>query len=460
MIKVFSHWVHSRTVFRIALDFALPIICVLSTTLVLEPRGQVDFEVVVVYATIFALVMVVFNFWLGLYRRSYHRTVEQTRARAVLSLYLSIPLAFCIFALLAIADGSQKVLLLAGMAAFAGTLLHRVYTMHRQAGGAFARRVIIFGAGAEAAAVGKELAASDPDVWISGYYPSPSDNGASIPDHLVLSRSQPLSDTASMMRTDEIIVAVRERRGGVMPLRELLDCKLSGVSVVDLATYFERELGQIRLESLHAGWLIFGDGFRQGVRRTFMKRVFDIFCASILLVMALPVMCLAALLIVIEDGFPIFYRQERVGRNGRIFNVIKFRSMRKDAESDGKPKWATANDNRITRIGRIVRKLRIDELPQLYTVLVGDMSLVGPRPERPYFVDQLTREIPFYAVRHSVKPGVTGWAQVSYHYGASVDDSLQKLQYDLYYVKNHTLFLDIVILFETVGVVLTGKGAQ
>lgn len=460
MIKVFSHWVHSRTVFRIALDFALPIICVLSTTLVLEPRGQVDFEVVVVYATIFALVMVVFNSWLGLYRRSYHRTVEQTRARAVLSLYLSIPLAFCIFALLAIADGSQKVLLLAGMAAFAGTLLHRVYTMHRQAGGAFARRVIIFGAGAEAAAVGKELEASDPDVWISGYYPSPSDNGASIPDHLVLSRSQLLSDTASMMRTDEIIVAVRERRGGVMPLRELLDCKLSGVSVVDLATYFERELGQIRLESLHAGWLIFGDGFRQGVGRTFMKRVFDIFCASILLVMALPVMCLAALLIVIEDGFPVFYRQERVGRNGRIFNVIKFRSMRKDAESDGKPKWATANDNRITRIGHIIRKLRIDELPQLYTVLVGDMSLVGPRPERPYFVDQLTREIPFYAVRHSVKPGVTGWAQVSYHYGASVDDSLQKLQYDLYYVKNHTLFLDVVVLFETVGVVLTGKGAQ
>ena len=146
--------------------------------------------------------------------------------------------------------------------------------------------------------------------------------------------------------------------------------------------------------------------------------------------------------------------------NGRLFNVVKFRSMRKDAESDGKPRWATANDDRTTRIGRIIRKLRIDELPQLYSVLAGDMSLVGPRPERPYFVDQLTREIPFYAVRHSVKPGVTGWAQVSYPYGASVDDSIQKLQYDLYYVKNHTLFLDIVILCETVVVVLTGKGAQ
>ena len=171
-------------------------------------------------------------------------------------------------------------------------------------------------------------------------------------------------------------------------------------------------------------------------------------------------MLVTALLIVLEDGFPVFYRQERVGLNGRLFNVIKFRSMRKDAESDGKPRWATANDDRTTRIGRIIRKLRIDELPQLYSVLTGDMSLVGPRPERPYFVDQLTREIPFYAVRHSVKPGVTGWAQVSYPYGASVDDSIQKLQYDLYYVKNHTLFLDIVILCETVVVVLTGKGAQ
>ena len=191
-----------------------------------------------------------------------------------------------------------------------------------------------------------------------------------------------------------------------------------------------------------------------------MKRLFDLLAALTLLLLTFPVMLITALLIVLEDGFPIFYRQERVGLNGRLFNVVKFRSMRRDAEGDGKPRWATANDDRTTRVGRIIRKLRIDELPQLFSVLNGDMSLVGPRPERPYFVDQLTRDIPFYAVRHSVKPGVTGWAQVSYPYGASVDDSMQKLQYDLYYVKNHTLFLDIVVLFETVGVVLTGKGAQ
>ena len=171
-------------------------------------------------------------------------------------------------------------------------------------------------------------------------------------------------------------------------------------------------------------------------------------------------MLIAAVFIVLEDGFPLLYRQERVGLNGRLFNVIKFRSMRRDAEKDGKPVWARAKDNRVTRVGQIIRKLRIDELPQLFSVLKGDMSLVGPRPERPFFVDQLTKEIPFYAVRHSVKPGVTGWAQVRYHYGAMVEDSAEKLQYDLYYVKNHSLFLDLVVLFETVGVVLTGKGAH
>ena len=165
-------------------------------------------------------------------------------------------------------------------------------------------------------------------------------------------------------------------------------------------------------------------------------------------------------MILLESGGPILYLQERVGLNGRLFNVVKFRSMRTDAEHDGQPRWAAARDDRATGVGRIIRKLRIDELPQLFSVLNGDMSLVGPRPERPYFVDRLTQEIPYFAVRQSVKPGVTGWAQVRYHYGSSVEDSAEKLQYDLYYVKNHTLFLDLVILFETVGVVLTAKGAQ
>ena len=245
-----------------------------------------------------------------------------------------------------------------------------------------------------------------------------------------------------------------------MPLRELLDCKLQGVQVVDMATHFERTLGQIRLDSVSAGWLIFGEGFSQGLLRTVVKRLFDVVCALVLIVVALPVILVTAVLILLESGGPILYLQERVGLNGRLFNVVKFRSMRTDAEKDGQPRWATATDDRATRVGRWIRKLRIDELPQLFSVLNGDMSLVGPRPERPYFVDRLTQEIPYFAVRQSVKPGVTGWAQVRYHYGASVEDAAEKLQYDLYYVKNHTLFLDLVILFETVGVVLTAKGAH
>ena len=259
---------------------------------------------------------------------------------------------------------------------------------------------------------------------------------------------------------DEIVVALSERRGGSMPLRELLDCKLRGVRVIDIATHFEQTLGQIRLDAVSAGWLIFGDGFKQGWWRTFVKRIFDIVCASILILLALPVMLVTAFLIVIESSGPVLYFQERVGLNGRLFNVVKFRSMRTDAEKDGQPRWASTTDDRVTRVGRVIRKIRVDELPQLFSVLSGAMSLVGPRPERPYFVDKLTQVIPYFAVRQSVKPGVTGWAQVRYHYGATVEDATEKLQYDLYYVKNHSLFLDVMVLFETVGVVLMGKGAH
>ncbi len=269
-----------------------------------------------------------------------------------------------------------------------------------------------------------------------------------------------LAKTARSLEVQDIVLAVRERRGGVMPLGDLLECKLQGLSVLDLSTYFERALGQVKLDTLRASWLIFGEGFRQGKLRTFVKRTTDVLVSSVLLLLTAPIMLLTAILIAIEDGFPILYRQERVGQGGRVFRVLKFRSMRTDAERDGKPRWAQANDSRVTRVGRIIRKVRIDELPQLINVLKGDMSLVGPRPERPFFVEDLNRQIPYYAARHSIKPGVTGWAQVRYQYGASLEDSVQKLQYDLYYVKNHRLLLDLLILFETVGVVLTGKGAQ
>jgi sugar transferase (PEP-CTERM system associated) len=244
-----------------------------------------------------------------------------------------------------------------------------------------------------------------------------------------------------------------------MPLRQLLECKTRGVSVVDVSTHIESKLEKIDIDYVNAGWLVFGRGFRQSWLRTAVKRVFDVAAACILIFTAAPVMVIAALMIKLDSPGPVFYRQQRVGLNGRCFNVIKFRSMRTDAEKDG-PRWAAQDDDRVTRVGRIIRRLRVDELPQLFTVLAGHMSIVGPRPERPVFVEQLALQIPYYGLRHSIKPGVTGWAQVRYPYGATVDDARHKLQYDLYYIKNHTLLLDLLVLFETVAVVLTGDGAR
>jgi len=308
--------------------------------------------------------------------------------------------------------------------------------------------------------VGQSLQKNDPSIELVGYFSGPQEKDVDVSMKDIFPRELSLTDVVRENHVDEIVVALSERRGGSMPLRELLDCKLNGIQVIDIATHFEKFLGQIHRDAVSAGWLIFGGGFKQGFVRSFVKWLFDIVGASVLLVIASPIMLVAAILIFLESGGPVLYRQERIGLNGRSFSVIKFRSMRNDAEKDGTPRWASAVDTRVTRVGKFMRKVRIDELPQLFCVLKGDMSLVGPRPERPYFVDQLTREIPYYAIRHSIKPGLTGWAQVRYHYGSSVEDTQQKLQYDLYYVKNHSWFLDLVILFETVGVVLTGKGAQ
>ena len=460
MIKVFSHWIRWRTCIQVIFDLAFVMVAMLTATMWVGNGLPIDMKMVVVYALILGVTMLALNTWLGFYQRMHNRTVQQTRARAVLSLYLAVPLAYGIFALLPLAELSRDFLQLSAMTAIFGMLTHRVSSAHNPPTSLMIHRVLVFGIGAKALAVRRTLQKSDPNVEIVGFYPSPTEEETRVPHNMILSRTTSLTDTALALKVDEIVVAVTERRGGSMPLRELLDCKLHGIRVLDLASHFEQTLGQIRLDALYAGWLIFGDGFQQGALRTTIKRLFDIVCALVLLVIALPVMIVTTLLIALEDGFPVLYKQERVGLNGRVFKVVKFRSMRTDAEKDGTPRWASAKDNRVTRIGRIIRKLRIDELPQLVNVLNGDMSLVGPRPERPFFVDKLTNEIPFYAVRHSVKPGVTGWAQVRHHYGASVEDSAEKLQYDLYYVKNHSLFLDLVVLFETVGVVLTGKGAQ
>lgn len=462
MIRVFNHWLRWRSLAQMLFDFSFVIVGIVIGMMWINNGLPVNHRQVLIFGLLLGAAMLIINSWLGFYQRFNSRSVMESRARAVLSLYLAVPVAYGIFALLPLTGVNQEFLQLSAMSAVFGMLVTRVSAAHTTSATSsiLTRRILVFGTGARALGVKRALNKSDPTAEILGFFPSPTEEEIAVPGNQVLSRNHSLTDTAISLKADEIVVALTERRGGSMPLRELLDCKLQGIRVLDLASHFEQTLGQIRLESLYAGWLIFGDGFRQDTLRTLVKRIFDIVCASILILLALPIMAVAAIAIVAENGFPILYRQERVGLNGRLFNVIKFRSMRRDAEKDGKPIWATAQDDRVTKVGKIIRKLRIDELPQLFSVLKGDMSLVGPRPERPFFVDQLTKEIPFYAVRHSVKPGVTGWAQVRYHYGATVEDSAEKLQYDLYYVKNHSLFLDLLVLFDTVGVVLTGKGAH
>ncbi len=460
MIKIFNHYIHRRTLLQILLDLLLVVGAVVASVVWRASDPLIAFSLALPSAAVLAVLALMLNGALGFYQRVHNRSVSQSWARAVLFLALTLPTAYFVLHVVALGVRDRELLMMTVVGGLLLMLVHRVHVGHAGASSMMRQRVLIFGTGTRAKLVGRTLQKSDPHVDLVGYYASPNESVAEVSAWGILSPNMSLTDIVMEQQVDEIVVALAERRGGSMPLRELLDCKLQGVRVVDMAAHFEKTLGQIRLDSVSAGWLIFGDGFSQGLWRTVVKRLFDVVCALILLVIASPVILLAGVLILLESGGPVLYLQERVGLNGRLFNVVKFRSMRTDAEHDGQPRWATAKDDRVTRVGRILRKLRIDELPQLFSVLNGDMSLVGPRPERPYFVDRLTQEIPYFSVRQSVKPGVTGWAQVRYHYGSSVEDSAEKLQYDLYYVKNHTLFLDLVILFETIGVVLTAKGAQ
>jgi len=257
---------------------------------------------------------------------------------------------------------------------------------------------------------------------------------------------------------DRIIVGLADRRGK-LPIEELLRAKMAGVCVEDATTTYERVTGKILIDDLRPSWLIFSDGFSVSRATRWMKRSIDLTLAILIGLLTCPLMLLTAIAIWLESRTPVLYRQERVGENGRTFTLCKFRSMRADAEKEGTPRWATEGDDRITRVGRMIRKTRLDELPQLWNVLRGDMSFVGPRPERPYFVSELAKEIPFYVQRHAVKPGLTGWAQVKYRYGSSLEDAMEKLRYDLYYIKHLSVAFDLTIVFDTVKVVLFRKGA-
>ncbi|MBA2602896.1 MAG: TIGR03013 family PEP-CTERM/XrtA system glycosyltransferase [Acidobacteria bacterium] len=324
----------------------------------------------------------------------------------------------------------------------------------------FGERILIVGTDTTAQTVARQvLAQQDFPYQIIGFIDhDPARVGESVVNPRIVGTPADIEQLVSTHGIDRIFVGMSDRRGK-LPIRELLRAKLSGVRVEDVNSVYERLTGKLLVEDLRPSWLIFSDDFRASRLTRQTKRTFDLLLALIGLVLGAPLMLFTAVAVWLESGGPVLYRQERMGLNGRVFPLYKFRSMRQDAEQ-GTPIWASAVDDRVTMVGRFIRKTRLDELPQLWNVLRGDMSFVGPRPERPFFVAQLAEQIPFYEQRHAVRPGITGWAQVKYRYGASIEDSLEKLRYDLYYVKHLSLTFDLTILFDTVKVVLFAKGAR
>ncbi len=357
---------------------------------------------------------------------------------------------------------SGTVLLYAAAGALLGIMLTRVAMEFAVSENWLKRRVLVYGAGSRALSIARLRRRADRRGFVVlGYIRCGDDISQSELTTPLLPAATSLQEFCRAHSVDEIVVAMDDRRRD-FPMDQLLDCRLDGVEITELVTFLERETGTLRLDVLNPSWMIFSDGFRRGPIHAFLERLLDLVASVILAVVTMPFMLLTILAIKIDDGWSasILYRQRRVGQNGRTFNVLKFRSMREDAERDGKPQWATLNDSRATRVGAFIRKTRIDELPQIFNVVRGEMSFVGPRPERPEFVDELSARIPFYRERHNIKPGVTGWAQLCFPYGSSERDAIEKLQYDLYYVKNHSLFFYLGVLIQTVEVIVWRKGAR
>jgi sugar transferase (PEP-CTERM system associated) len=319
-------------------------------------------------------------------------------------------------------------------------------------------RVLVVGTGPIAKAVASLGPESARPFNIIGFLDDDLAAADSVPEgHVLLGKIKDLSAIVEEVRPDLVVVVQMDRRGR-FPANSLLECRLRGIAVEDWPTFYEKATGKILVTELRPSWLIFADGFVKTPRTEIIKRLFDVALASAGLIVSAPVMAVVAIAIKLESAGPVLYRQPRSGQNGCVFILNKFRSMRDDAEKATGPVWAEARDPRVTWVGALLRRTRLDELPQLFNVLVGHMSFIGPRPERPEFVDALQKQIPYYMKRLSVKPGITGWAQVKYRYGASVDDALEKLQYDLYYIKNLSLFLDLLILLNTIQVVLFARG--
>ena len=400
-------------------------------------------------------------FALGLYQAQMRESITGMFLRQIVGFVLGAFFLVILYYALPQAYIGRGVFGLAIVAGLIGVVLSRVFFFNLMDAELLKRRVLVLGAGHRAEFLVKwNRRRSDRRTFnVVGFVPVAGEPVV-VPQDDVLPLDGPLYAWARREHIDEIVVGPDDRRGN-LPMNELLECKQHGIDVTHLIRFLERESGKVKLTT-YPSWLVFSDGFDGSALRKASKRAFDIFSAAVVLVLTWPFMLLTALAIRIESGKgqPLLYRQTRVGERGKVFSLAKFRSMRTDAELDGVARWASKNDARVTRVGRFIRKTRLDELPQLWNVLKGDMSFIGPRPERPQFVDELSKKISYYTLRHCVKPGLTGWAQLRYPYGSSEEDAAEKLTFDLYYVKNHNLRFDLMIFLQTIEVVLFGRGAR
>jgi sugar transferase (PEP-CTERM system associated) len=394
----------------------------------------------------------------GLYRARQRVAFSETLARIATALTLAAIANTTLYYLLPTVAVPPKVqgyaLILAAVSLIAVRMAFYTYAGIER----FKRNVLVYGQGETAAALAKLCAGPGGRSFrIVGYICVPGEQ-PSPRCAPVLEHGDSLLELARARNIDEIVVALDNRRKAV-PVRALVDCRFSGIKITEALTFAERETGKIDLSALRPSWFIYGDGFRQGTLDRTLKRAFDVVASLAVLVVALPLVALGAVAIAIESRGKggVLFRQERVGQYGKIFNMLKLRSMIPDAEKDGRARWAARSDPRVTKVGALMRRLRIDELPQILNVLRGEMSFVGPRPERPEFVKSLSEQLSFYDERHCVKPGLTGWAQVSYPYGASVNDAREKLQYDLFYVKHHSPVFDFLILVQTLEIVIWSR---
>lgn len=465
MVRLFRHYVPAYMILLAVLDVVMLIgAAYAGITLGMRDLSAEDGTVDrMLFPAVLALVLVMLGVMtsMGLYWRGLRSRPAEHALRLVGSVVVGGTFGAILIAAVLYVPVTQQVVTVTIALALAGVGAIRLIHYALSDSKALKRRTIVLGAGKKAGQLEMLRRKSDwRGYYLLGYAPL-GEEVTVVKKRNLRRLDRPLAEYVKAYDIDEIIVAIDERRQA-LPIGELLECKMSGVDVVDIAAFFERRAGRLKIDLLRAGEMVFADGFSHTVRARVGKRLFDIVTSGAFLLFGSPVMLVTALAIVIESRGkgPIFYSQERTGKNGVPFRVLKFRSMRVDAEQDGLAQWAKKEDDRVTKVGRIIRKYRIDEMPQMINVLLGDMSFVGPRPERPEFVNHLAQEIPYYNLRHTVKPGITGWAQISYPYGDSTAAALAKLEYDLYYIKNYSLFLDFNILLQTAQAVLWARGGR